>query len=84
MNTEEIGYQVIVCNIHWNMKSAQHKVKPNDLPLQLALDIPSNVLVQARKNKNEFNDIIESFTCNLLTRKFGCEVCSCQIWLPID
>ena len=82
---EEIeSYQVLVCNIHWNINSASSKAKIDELPAQLALDIPENVLNQARKKNNNFNDIIEQFAYNLLTRKFSCEVCSCQIWLPLE
>lgn len=79
------SYQVIVCNIHWNSSSAEKRVNVDELPIQLALDIPENVLQQASKmHDNEwFNDIIEQFAYNLLTRKFGCEVCSCQVWLPL-
>lgn len=78
------SYQVLVCNIHWDLKSATHKAKNVELPAQLALDIPENVLNQARKKGNVFNDIIEQFAYNLLTRKFGCEVYSCQVWLPLE
>lgn len=77
------GYQILVCNIHWN-ESSMARGKKHELPAQLALDIPENVLNQANKNKHMFNDIIEQFAYNLLTRKFGCEVCSCQVWLPLD
>ena len=76
------NYQILVCNIHWNINSASHKTKVDELPAQLALDIPESVLKQANKKSNVFNDIIEQFAYNILTRKFGCEVCSCQVWLP--
>lgn len=81
---ETESYQVLVCNIHWNIALASNKAKINELPVQLALDIPENVLNQARKKNNNFNDIIEQFAYNLLTRKFSCEVCSCQVWLPLE
>ena len=76
------SYQIVVCNIHWNTSTASRKTAVHDLPSQLALDIPESILSQARKS-NEFNDVIEQFTYNLLTRKFMCECCSCQIWLPL-
>ena len=78
------SYQILVCNIYWNHSTANSKTKLSELPAQLALDIPENVLVQAKKKGNVFNDIIEQFAYNLLTRKFGCEVGSCQAWLPLE
>lgn len=79
----DIGnYQVIVCNIHYSRESASRRVNFNDLPEQIALDIPQSVLNQAKKSKNDFYDVIEQFAYNLLSRKFGIEVCSCQVWLP--
>lgn len=80
---ETSSYQILVCNIHWDSKSALRKVKVDELPVQLALDVPENVLNQASKKNNVFNDIVEQFAYNLLTRKFGCEVSSCQVWLPL-
>lgn len=78
----EESYQILICNIHWNINSASKKIKDDELPVQLALDVPESVLNQARKKNNDFNDIIEQFAYNLLTRKYSCEVCSCQVWLP--
>lgn len=83
-NTNE--YQVIVANIFWNHKSrtSSKKVNGNELPAQMSLNIPDQVLNQARKASNNFNDIIEQFCYNLLSRKYGKEVTSCQIWLPFE
>lgn len=77
-------YQVIVANIYWNSKpiNKSKKIDKDDLPAQMSLNIPNQVLEQANKSKNNFNDIIEQFCYNLLTRKYGYEVNSCQIWLP--
>ena len=79
-------YQVIVANIFWNHKSRTNSKKDNgtELPTQMSLTIPDQVLQQARKVKNNFNDIIEQFCYNLLSRKYGKEVTSCQIWLPFE
>ena len=77
------SYQVIVCNIHWDISTASRRTAVNELPEQIALDIPENVMNQASKPENDFNDVIEQFAYNLLTRKFSCEVCSCQVWLPL-
>lgn len=88
MNIEEIpntdSYQILVCNIHWDTLTAARKTVISELPSQLALDVPENVLNQAKKKSNDFNDVIEQFAYNLLTRKFGCEVCYCQVWLPLE
>ena len=88
MKSEEIKqlepYQILVCNIHWDISTASRKTAVSELPAQLALDIPENVLNQAKKKDNDFNDVIEQFAYNLLSRKFNCEVCSCQVWLPIE
>ena len=83
-NSDE--YQVIVANIFWNYKSRTNSKKDNgtELPTQMSLTIPDQVLQQARKVKNNFNDIIEQFCYNLLSRKYGKEVTSCQIWLPFE
>ena len=80
---ETENYQIIVCNIHYDRSTASRRVNFNDLPEQLALDIPSSVLNQAKKSKNDFNDVIEQFAYNVLSRKFGVDVCSCQVWLPL-
>lgn len=79
-------YQVIVANIFWNHSNKKTNKKKSDeeLPAQMSLTIPDQVLMQAKKNNNSFNDIVEQFCYNLLTRKYGCEVNSCQIWLPLD
>ena len=88
MNSEDLtvneSYQILVCNIHWDTKTASRKTVISELPEQLALDVPENVLNQAKKKNNDFNDVIEQFAYNLLTRKFSCEVCYCQVWLPLE
>lgn len=77
---EEVDSQVIVCNIFWN-KSQKGRSKKIELPDQLNLNIPDNVLNQAKKNENNFNDVIEQFVYNLMYRKYNCEVNECQIYL---
>ena len=79
-------YQVVVCNISWSSRTRTIQAKRefrSDLPTQMSLDIPKQVLDQANKNKDSFNDIIEQFCYNILTKKFGREVAYCQIWLPL-
>lgn len=79
-------YEVIVANISWAdaPRNAGGKFRKGELPDQMTLDIPESVLVQARKEKASFNDVIESFCCNLLTKKHNREVYGCQVWLPLD
>jgi len=86
-DNENKPYQILVCNIKYGTKvhnGAAKKITQADLPDQMTLDVPSTVLQQAEKNKENFNDIIEQFTCNLLYKKFGRDVNFCQIWLPIE
>lgn len=83
-NTEQ-QYVVFVCNIHWDSKTIYNKKNTKEeLPSQMSFDIPSSVLVQANKNKKDFNDIIETFCYNLLAKKYNHEVYNCQIWLPLE
>lgn len=79
------SYQVIVCNISWSnniLASYAKKDHRSDLPVQMSLDIPKSVLAQAKKSN--FNDVVEQFCYNTLTRKYGREVTTCQIWLPLE
>ena len=85
--SNSLGYQVLVTNIYWDSKAinaAAKKMSKNDLPVQMSIDIPSQVLQHANKNMTAFNDIVEQFIYNLLTKKYGHEVNSAQIWLPIE
>ena len=85
---ENHGYQVMITGIKWDSKTiGQYYVKHDkaaELPQQFTLDLPENVLAQAKKKMNEFNDVVESFIYNFLTRKFGHEVNRCQVWLPLE
>lgn len=84
---EEEKYQVVVCNIYWSSSAKTYQARRDyrdSLPAQMSIDIPKQVLEQAKKDSNSFNDIVEQFCYNLLARKFGREVNSCQIWLPLS
>lgn len=80
-------YQVFVNDISWSDKplpSYQSKKAYQGgmaLPRQITFDIPANVVEQANRDPKQFNDIVETFICNTLTRKFMYEVHGCQIWL---
>ena len=87
-SNEALSFAVIATNIAWG-KEAQTKTKfvrkdkTIDCPDQFVLDLPKNIVVQAKKSKS-FNDAIETFTYNFLTYKFGREVNRCQIWYQFD
>jgi len=86
-NATNDGYQSLITGITWNENSTRAYASKKDnieLPTQFTLDLPENVLNQANKKDNDFNDVIESFVYNFLTRKFNHEVYSCSIWLPLD
>lgn len=70
--------------MHWAQSTSRMSKKYGELPEQMTIDVPAAVLQQANKNKSSFNDIIEQFTYNLMTKKFGCELRYCQIWLPLE
>ena len=80
----DVGYEVVVANVSWSSKPFRAMKKEGELPTQISMTIPENVLKQANKPANVFNDVIESYVYNTLTRKFGHEVWRCQIWLPLD
>lgn len=90
IDDENEGYQILITNISWNPSESsqsyqgQHKKhEQEDLPAQFTLNVPENVLNQANKKKNVFEDVIESYVYNFLTHKFKHEVYFCQIWLPL-
>ena len=89
---QDQGYQVLVTGITWNPKKVQaHPYKGvivrdydiDQLPGQFAIDLPENVLNQAARNVGSFEDVIETFVYNFLTHKYGHEVYSCSVWLPL-
>ena len=80
-------YQIIITGISWKADSIRQYVSKKDngeLPTQFTLDLPENVLHQANKPGNAFKDVVETFVYNFLMRKFGHEVYSCSIWLPLE
>ncbi len=87
-DTEIKDDQVLITGITWDKRSAAYharKVTTNveELPTQFTLNIPENILKQAKSSKASYKDTIESFVYNFLTHKYGYEVCSCSIWLPM-
>lgn len=90
INSNSKTFQVFITGISWkedvinSYRIKYNKTEEEDLPNQFTLDIPMNVVVQAQKKMDEFDDAIETFVYNFLTHKFGHEVYHCQIFLPID
>lgn len=84
-NEQSAPYQVLVTEITWNKKQIKGYQKPqayDQLPSQFNVDLPKQL--SAQEKRPSFKDNVESFVYNLLTRKFGHEVYSCQIWLPLE
>ena len=79
--------QVLITGITWNKSHntyhSRKSIPSEELPIQFTLNIPESVLKQA-KQSNCYNDVIETFVYNFLTHKFGYEVNSCSIWLPLN
>jgi len=83
IDNETDSMQVTVCNIKWS--NPKGKTKIYNLPEEMTLNIPDGVIEGAKKSKKTtVEDAIETFCCNILTNKFGAEVHSCQIYLPIE
>ncbi len=78
------GYQLFVTSITWNKTPIKHFQKKGneELPEQASIDLPQQIADQEKSQ--DFKDTVESFVYNLLTRKYGHEVYSCQIWLPLE
>lgn len=78
------SYQINIVNISWNTENMMKSRRAaEDLPHGMVFDVPKSVLEQANKPGNVFNDVIESYVYNVLTRKFGYELNRCQIYLPL-
>ena len=76
------GYQVIVVNIFYKTP-IEERAKNKEYPTSLILDIPEGIL-KCKKNQTKFYDTVEQFVYNTITRKYGSEVTSCQIYLPLE
>lgn len=77
-------YQLNIVNISWNTRGATRgRHTAEELPQNMVFDVPKAVLEQAGRNENVFNDVIEAYVYNVLTRKFGYELNRCQIYLPL-
>jgi len=81
MEGSENGYQIQVVNIAWGRDVGERKKK--EKPSETVLDVPEEI-VKHQKNPTKFMELIETFTYGLLTRKYGAEVYSCQIYLPSE
>lgn len=74
------SYQIIVVNIKYD-KITSKRVK--DRPDTVTLDVPSGIL-KCKDNTEKFLDAVEQFAYNTISKKYGAEVCFCQVWLPLE
>ena len=81
-DTSHEGYQVIVVNIFYKTP-VEERIKNKEYPTSMILDIPEGIL-KCKKNQNKFYDTVEQFVYNTITRKYGSEVISGQIYLPLE
>ena len=77
---KENGYQILVVNIKYG-KELNKKIK--NRPDMTMLDVPESI-VKLVSDKVKFEDSIETFAYNTVTKKYGAEVNYCQVWLPFD
>ena len=79
-NEENPQNQIMVVNIKYG-RFLTTKIK--ERPEMVTLDLPES-LVKIRNKTEKFLDGVESFAYNIITRKYGAEVCNCQVFLPLD
>ena len=77
-------WQVFVNDMSWSSMPIRQMKRAKELPAQLTYDVPENVIIQARKPKNVFNDIIETHVYNALTKRYAHELSHAQIWIMFD
>lgn len=69
----------VVVNISYFPYVNNKKTNLSDLPEYFVLDIPSRI--REHEGKPDYEDLVESFVYNTLSKKFQTEVASCQIWI---
>ena len=76
------GYQITVVNIKYgNELSGKRKERPE----MTTLDVPEALLkIKNKGDMEKFEDAVEAFAYNTVTRKYGAEVVRCQVYLPIE
>lgn len=83
------SYVITAAGIIWNKNKSENnygkktQISIENLPKMISVEIPDNVLENAKKS-DKFDDIIETYVYNFLTSKFGYEVYKCSIWLPLN
>lgn len=85
---DENTYQVIITNLVWSKESTRVYRSKYDakksIPSQMFdFIVPAEKIKKFSKNMKTFNDELETYVYNTLTSKFGRELYSCQIWLPL-
>lgn len=78
--SKDTGYSVSVVNIRY----ARGKVHVEGrVPEIVTLSIPEGIM-RLKKDKAKFEEEVEAFAYNCLSRKYGVEITSCQVFLPLD
>jgi hypothetical protein len=72
------SYQIIVVNIKYGDSFRPYH---GDRPESMTLDLPKDIAEADGRDPN-FEDLVESFAYNTITRSFGSYVCRCQVFLP--
>lgn len=81
-NEENVGYQINVVNIKYGKQLTNSK---NEKPDMVTLDVPEALLkIKNKGDEQKFLDYVETFAYNTVSRKYGAEVNSCQVWLPLE
>lgn len=73
---QENDYQITVVNIKYGkVFNSRNKIRPE----MAVLDVPESI--SKIKDKEKFEDAVESFAYNTITKKYGAEVNFCQVFL---
>ena len=76
---------IIIVNIVFGGKVVNNKLrnKEKELPTVFAVDLPKKIKELEDKSIDLFNDVVETFAYDFLTKTFGVEVTHCQVYLPL-
>lgn len=78
----DTSYQILCVNIFFDEDSFENRKDRENHPDSLSLDVPTRLLPLEESNFKKFKDEVEMFAYNTISKKFGGEVVSMQIWLP--
>ena len=74
------SYQIIVVNIKYGDAFRSYH---GDRPESITLDLPKSI-VETERDRDTFDDLVEAFAYNTISRMAGAYVSSCQVFLPLD